>query len=978
MVQGPILIRQTYKVHWGESPRALPPFQDLFILRYWFSPVEADLISVEMRHKKDVLRTPDVHRSRYVSLNESGTCRHLWKIPYCHGGLHVMQERSLISREGKAIASKARFSLPIPLTSFVGREQEIATVCALLRRSEIRLLTLIGTGGVGKTRLALQVATRLSKDFADQVYIISLMETSDPELVVSTIAKTLGLQELGNQPILDLLKAFLKENQLLLLLDNFEQVIEAAPALTDLLATCSGLKILVTSRERLRISGEQTFFVPPLALPDLAQLPEKEALILYPAITFFLERARMVLPEFILNEENARIVAEICIHLDGLPLAIELAVPRLRVLSLQTLLERLDHRLQVLIHGMRDAPGRQQTLQNTLEWSYRLLNPQEQQLFRFLSVFVGGCTLQAIETIWELAGHLQEKELVLEAVASLLDKSMLYRSTQEAEEPRLLLLRTVREYGLQRLTLTGELERIQWAHATYYLALAEEAKLQLRGPLPHPWLERLQREHENLREALCFLIAHGEKEASIGTEMALRLGKALERFWMIGGHVKEGRDLLERALKRSREVSPSIRGYALCILAILARYQGDYGAAEAAGEESLATFRELDDPSGIANALYRLGYVAWMRGDPGTARMCYEESLAISGREQYREQCKDARSETLYYSAYLAFFQRETQLARLLIEESLDLSRELGDQYNIASALNLLGWILLLQEDIAAARTLQEESLKANRELGNQRGIAHTQCALGEIAYRRGDFAQACERYEEGLALLMWLDDRLMVAIYLERLASVAVALGEAIWAVHLLSAAQALRQVMGASMTTPLERDAREETLTTLHNLLDEQVFAAVWEKGQAMSPEQAVAARALSTQATALSAGVKSPMRNMHSPDALHENLTPREREVLRLVAQGLTDAQVAQRLVISPRTVNFHLSSIYRKLEVSSRSAATRYALEYHLFLRVCLKISKSRAERSQTRQAETKRSDVEHAAPDADVVYRRAGL
>lgn len=842
-----------------------------------------------------------------------------------------MQKNSLTSQEVKT--ATPRLSFPVPGTSFVGRTQEIATGCELLRHPEVRLLTLLGTGGVGKTRLGLQIATLLAQDFDDQVCFISLMEISDPELVIPTIAQTFGLQELGNQSLFERLKAFLKEKYLLLLLDNVEQVIEAAPALAHLLAACSGLKILATSRAVLQISAEQALFVPPLDLPNLERLPTKEELLHYPVIALFLERARAIQPDFLLTEENRRIIAEICIRLDGLPLAIELAAPRLKVLSPQALLERLESRFQILAHGMRDAPERHQTLQNTLEWSYRLLTPSEQQLFRALSIFVGGCTLQAIETIWELAGHQQERDMVLEGVTSLLDKSLLSRSMQGAEEPRLLLLRTIREYGLQRLTFTGELEQLQWAHATYYLALAEEAAPHLKGSQPRPWLERLQREYENLREALCFLMAHGEHEAGMGTQMALRLGKALERFWMIGGHGKEGRELLERALKSSQQVSPAIRSEALCILAILARYQGDYDAAEAAGEESLAIFRELDDPSGIVNALYRLGYVAWMRGEPGTARTYYEEGLALSGRDQYREQCKDARCETLFYFASLAFFQQEAHLARLLIEESLDLSRKLGDQYHIASALNLLGWVSLLQEDIATASTLQEESLKMNRALGNQRGIAHTLCALGEIASRRGDFKQACERYEEGLALLTWLDDRLMIAIYLERLASVAIALDEAIWAVHLLSASHALREVMRASMT-PLERDEREETLATLHNLLDEQTFAAAWKKGQAMSPEQAMAAHARFTQTTALSAEVNTPVINVIHVDALHKNLTKREREVLRLVAQGLTDTQAAERLVVSHRTISFHLTSIYRKLQISSRSAATRYAFEHHL--------------------------------------------
>jgi predicted ATPase/ATP/maltotriose-dependent transcriptional regulator MalT len=834
-----------------------------------------------------------------------------------------------LSNGEKEILSNNRFSLPVQLTSFVGREQEIAAVSTLLRQAEVRLITLIGTGGVGKTRLGLRVAAQLAREFDNQVCFVSLMETSDPKLMIPTIAKTFGLQELGGQPIFDLLKAFLREKHLLLLLDNFEQVIEAAPALSHLLSACSALKILVTSRARLRISGEQTFLVPPLTLPNPGEAPEKDELAQYSAITLFLERARTVLPGFVLNEENGRVIAEICHHLDGLPLAIELAVPRLKIFTPQTLLERLAQRFQLLTNGVRDAPERQQTLHNTLEWSYRLLNPQEQQLFRALSIFVGGCTLQAIEMVCELNEHFYEKEAILEGVTSLLDKSMLSCSTQEAEEPRLFLLSTLREYGLQHLALTGELEHLQRAHAMYYLALAEEAELGLKGSQQRMWLDRLQREHENLREVFSHLIAYGEQGEVTGTEMALRLGKALDRFWVIGRHMKEGQDLLERALKGSQGVPPSLRGEALCVFSTQARYLGNYHYAIVACEESLAIFRELDDPSGIVNSLYRLGYVAWMRGDHDTARTYYEESLARSQGEQ----CQEARGETLYYFAAMTLFQGEVAAARPIVEESLDLFRTLGDQYNVALALNLLGWVLLFQEDIAAARMLQEESLTLSRELGNQRCIAYALGALGEVASLMGDYVQARERYEESLSNLLRRDAGWMSAIYMARLAAVAVAQNEAIWAVHLLSAAEALRQRMGVLRTTPLEREAREQTLYTLHELLDEPIFASAWVEGQNMSPEEAIVARRGSTQTIAPLK--KQPTMKGPSSRSLHDKLTQREREVLRLVAMGLTNIQVAEHLVMSPRTVDFHLTSVYRKLEVASRSAATRYALEHHLF-------------------------------------------
>jgi predicted ATPase/DNA-binding CsgD family transcriptional regulator len=839
-----------------------------------------------------------------------------------------MQEKSLIAHERNAFASQYRYSLPVPLTSFFGREQDIAAVCSLLVRPEVRLLTLLGTGGVGKTRLSLQIATRLSEDFARQVCFISLGETNDPRLVLPTIAKALGLQEMGSQPILEYVKSFLKEKDLLLLLDNVEQVAEAAPALVALLGACPELKFLVTSRAALRVSGEYVFQVSPLALPDLACLPDDiEDALQYPAITLFLERARAFLPDFMLTKENSRVIAELCVRLDGLPLAIELAVPRLKALSPQALLKRLEHRMQLLTYGVRNAPTRQQTLQNTLEWSYRLLNPEEQQLFRSLSVFVGGCTLQALEAIWRLAGY--QQELVLEGVASLLDKSMLSRSLREAGEPRLFLLRILHEYGTHLLTDAGEKVSLQWAHATYYLELAEEAEPALKGPQPRRWLELLQREYSNLREAFCFLIAQGEDGTRLGAEMALRLGMALERFWIIRGHVKEGRDLLERAVKGSQGVSLSIRGRALCILATLARYQGDFAVATSAVEESLAIFRALDDPAGIAGSLYRSGYIAWMRGDSDTASAYYEESLKIAQGDQ----CKDTRSETLYGLASMVFFQKDVRMARLLIEESLELSRELGDQYNIASALNILGWVSLLQGDTTVARTLQEESLAACKELGDQRSIAHTIGAMGEIAYRMGDFAQACQLYKESLSIILRLDDRWVFTVYLERLARVALAQNELIWAVHLLSTAEALRQTMEVVMKPSIELDEREQVITRLRDALGEQGFAAAWDQGQVLSPQQT--AHPCATQLTQTTSAQKLPAMRIRPSQSLHNDLTPRERDVLRLVAQGLTDAQVAKHLVVSPRTINFHLGSVYRKLAVSSRSAATRYAFENQMF-------------------------------------------
>ncbi|HET8844191.1 MAG TPA: LuxR C-terminal-related transcriptional regulator [Ktedonobacteraceae bacterium] len=841
-----------------------------------------------------------------------------------------MQKRSSISREGKIAAFRSQSAFPTPLTSFVGREQETAAICELLRRPEVRLVTLTGVGGIGKTRLGLQVAARLGKDFADERCFVSLVDVKDPEFVLPTIGKALGLQETGNQTILDLFKTFLQKNSLFLVLDDFEQVIGAVPALSNLLKVDCDLKILAMSREVLRISGEYTFWVPPLEFPDLAQIPNEDELLLYPSITLFLERTRSVLPEFSLNEKNSRIITEICAYLDGIPLAIELAVSHLKMLSPKTLLNRLESQFQVLTHGMRDAPERQQTFQNTLEWSYRLLNPREQQIFRFLSVFAGGCTLQAAETIWEQAGFVREHGLILKGVASLIDKSMLYPSAQDATEPRLLMLRMFREYGLQLLWFTEELEQCKWSHAIYYVALAEEAELELQGPQARFWLERLEQEHDNLSEVFRTLISSRESKRERGIEMALRLGTTLEQFWIIKGHVQEGREMLEHAWECSQGVSPLIRGKALCVIATLACYHSDLSRAMAACQTSLDIFRELGEVSGIARSLYQLGYINWLRGDLYAARQFYEESLAISQEEQY----SDVRCTALLYYASLALFQRDIQTARLLIEQGLDISRKWESKQNSASALNILGWVTLLQKDIATARCLQEESLILSRELGNQRGIAHALSVLGEIACVEGDVALARKHYEESLAIMMHLEDRWWIAIYMEGLARVAVAQGEALWAVYLLSASLTVRQKIGAAIT-PLESEIHKQTLVTLQEHLGDNVFADAWEQGQAMSPQEALVHGSPYIQIAFLSSLQMQSVDLLPASRPLHEDLTPRERDVLCLVALGLANSQVAERLVISRRTVNFHLTSIYQKLQVPSRGAAVRYAMKHHLF-------------------------------------------
>ncbi len=390
-------------------------------------------------------------------------------------------------------------NLPGPLTPLIGREQEIQAVCTLLRRPEVRFVTLTGTGGVGKTRLSLQVGTDLLNDFPNGVCFVPLAPISDPDLVIPTIAQALGIKEAGERPLMDLLQAYVQDKRLLLL-DNFEQVAAAAARLSDLLAVCPRLKMLVTSRAVLHIRAEHEFPVPPLALPDLAHLPGSDTLAQYAAVTLFLERAQAARPDFQVTLANIRTIAEICVRLDGLPLAIELAAARIKLLPPQALLTRLEHRLQVLTRGARDAPVRQQTLRNTLAWSYDLLDIQEQRLFRRLSVFVRGYTLEAVEGLHTALGEMPAD--VLDGVASLIDKSLLRQVGQEGEEPHLVMLATIREYGLEVLTSSGEMASTRQAHAHYYLSLVEDAEVEIGGPQQAAWLDRLEREHDNLRAAL--------------------------------------------------------------------------------------------------------------------------------------------------------------------------------------------------------------------------------------------------------------------------------------------------------------------------------------------------------------------------------------------------------------------------------------------------------------------------------------------
>src|SRR5215208_2755382 len=470
-----------------------------------------------------------------------------------------------------------RNNLPAQPTALVGRERELEEVLALVRNPAVRLLTLTGPGGTGKTRLGLQAAAELTDEFEDGVFFVALAAISDPVLVAPMIARTLGLTESGNQPPEDLLKGYLRHRQVLLLLDNFEQVLGAGSLLDTLLSAASGLKVLATSRTPLRLYGEHEFPVPPLSLPDPESLPPVELLTRYEAVRLFVERAMALRPDFSLTEENAPAVVEICARLDGLPLAIELAAARTKLLPPQALLSRLGNRLKLLTGGARNPPERQRTLRNAIEWSHDMLDEGEKTLFARLAVFSGGSTLEAIEVVCDAEGDLPVD--ALEGVSSLLDKSLLGREEASDEQSRFVMLETIHEYAREKLRESGEAEELGRAHAQYYLALAEEAELV--GPEQAWWLERLEAEHDNLRAALNRSLEAGDS----GT--ALRIGGAVWRFWYVRGHFSEGRRWLASGLSGGEMAPVGVRARALLGLGELALWQGDYTRAAEDLEASL-------------------------------------------------------------------------------------------------------------------------------------------------------------------------------------------------------------------------------------------------------------------------------------------------------------------------------------------------------------------------------------------------------
>ena len=764
-------------------------------------------------------------------------------------------------------------NLPVQPTSLIGREWAVASLVELLRRVDIRLVTLTGPGGTGKTRLALQVAAELSDLEWRGIYFVDLAPVSDSTQVIPTIASTLGLREERSRSPLECLKEEIDQNRLLLLLDNFEQVLDAAVRVSELLVACPQLKIMVTSRAVLRVRAEREFAVPTLRLPDSAQMPDLEALLQYEAIVLFVQRTQAVVPEFRLTDMNAPAVVEIVRRLDGLPLAIELAAARMKLLSPEALLARLNQPLQVLTSGVRDVAARQQTLRNTIAWSYNLLDAQERALFRRLSDFVGGCTLGAIEAVYGALGN--ATGLILDIVDSLVDKSLLQlREPGKGEEPRFAMLETIREYGLELLVASGELESVREAHAMYFLELSERADLDLSASDSPEWLDRLEQEHDNLRAAMHWSLEDIERREQI----ALRMGGALRSFWYVRGYLSEGLDFLERAMMGSNEVEEPTRAAALYAAARLYEVRGDYDRAEPFLVKSLVLYRELGNPERIAYALHLQADIAWRRGILDMARSLAEESLAVfrelgdrgaiaslllhlgalaADQGEYAR-ARDLLEESLAINRELgdkgnipdslfnlarAYFFSGSELgaARVLLEESLSLFRQLSDKESIGYCLCLLGLLTLEQGDVTTARSLVEQSVALFKERRQAHGMALSTSAMATVIAAQGDNAVARALYDAALTEARKAGDKLIIASGLEGLSRVLVALGEYERAVQLRAAAETLREAIGAPMPA-VERPADEQAAKVAREWLGEEAFAVVWDDWRGLKVEDAL----------------------------------------------------------------------------------------------------------------------------------------